>query len=138
MNSGGPGGYPTKVRRPQTGATRNSSSPQQPGVGSGGGGGTGGADPCNLRFEARLNDPQIPVVNLMVVNSCLDIQLRQVDGNPVIQVLFRGQHAGTISITPALGQFAQCLADGVSYKGTVVALNRPGYVKMKVERGTCS
>jgi hypothetical protein len=137
MNSGGPGGYPTRVRRPKAEPTPKQKTPKQSGDGSGGAGGSGGSDPCDLRFDVHLNNPQIPVIRLMQVGSCLDIHFQQGAMNPVIQVLFQGQFAGSIATTTALGQFTQCLTAGVSYKGTVIEFRLPGYVKIRVERGTC-
>lgn len=137
MNSGGPGGYPTRVRRPKSEPNRRQKPPKQSGDGSGGAGGAGGSDPCNLRFDAVLNNQQLPIIKLMQVGSCLDIQLQQGIANPVIQVFFKGQFAGTITTSTFLGQFTQCLTAGVRYKGIVIGHSLPAYANIRVEMGTC-
>ena len=103
------------------------------GGGGGGGGGDGGGEEidCNkLRFEAQLASPQAAVVATLSVGEVLDVDVVNMSGQLVVQVLKGGSAAGGLA-GPDATRLRNCIGNGHQYKATVRTING-GQVRVQV------
>jgi hypothetical protein len=101
----------------------------------GGGGGGGGHDyesPCDkLHFEAQLTSPQPAVVKTLALKEVLDIEVVNLKGQLVVQVLKKGKVAGGLA-GPDATRLRNCIEQGHDYSATVRSING-GQVRVIVE-----
>jgi hypothetical protein len=101
--------------------------------GSGGGGGDVGYElSCDqLKFEAQLTSPQPAVVASLKVGDVLDIDVANMKGQVIVQVLKGKQAAGGLA-GPDATRLRNCMEQGNKYKATVRSVNG-GQVRVVVE-----
>lgn len=102
--------------------------------GSSGGGGASPdyESPCDtLRFEAQLTSPQPAVVSTLKPGELLDIEVVNMKGQLVVQVLKSGQAAGGLA-GPDATRLRNCIEKGHEYKAKVLTING-GQVRVFVE-----
>lgn len=103
--------------------------------GSGGGGYGGGpsySSPCDtLRFDSQLSSPQAPVVATLSPGAVLPVEVVQMKGQVVVQVLHNGQPAGGLT-GPEATQLRNCIEQGHDFNATVLQVNG-GQVRVRVE-----
>lgn len=103
--------------------------------GSGGGSYSGGpsyTSSCDtLRFDSQLSSPQAPVVASLTPGDVLLIEVVQMNGQVVVQVLHNGQPAGGLA-GPEATQLRNCIDQGHNFTATVLQVNG-GQVRVRVE-----
>lgn len=102
--------------------------------GSSGGGGSPPEheSPCDkLRFEAQLTSPQPAVVSTLKPGDLLDVQVVNMKGQIVVQVLIKGRPAGGLA-GPDATRLRNCIERGHEYSAKVLAING-GQVRVFVE-----
>jgi hypothetical protein len=103
--------------------------------GGGGGGGGGGApdddvDCDKLKFEAQVTSPQASVVGTLSVGDVLEVNVVNMKGQMVVQVVKNGKPAGGLA-GPDATRLRNCINDGHRYKATVRTING-GQVRVQV------
>lgn len=101
--------------------------------GSGGGGWANepSVDTCAaLRETTTLNSPQKGVINALNVGSLLDVTLHTQGKAVIVQALYHGQVAGTIT-SSIIQKLAECINGGHVYVAEVIEL-KGGACKVRV------
>jgi len=104
------------------------------GGGVGGGGGASGANPCILILDTNLFGPVPGVADQLASGDPLEIRLA---GTAPAQVgVFASSQGsaqvGSIAGLRQLPTLIECLANGVAYTGTVIAVNGPD-IQIRIE-----
>jgi hypothetical protein len=102
--------------------------------GGGGGGGGGGSDnvPCEeLKFDAQLTSPQPSLVKELSVGQVLDVNIVNVKGQQLLQVLKNGQPVGGLIGSDA-ARLRECILGGHHFNATVMSING-GQVRVHIE-----
>lgn len=105
----------------------------------GGGSGSGPRkDPCDISQVVNLIGTDDSILAKLKVGSCLEIQLIKQAGAPRVIAVQGGTLVGSLSGLPALSRLTKCLEDGVPFRATILEIQLPGMVKVKLERGSCA
>lgn len=100
----------------------------------GGGGGGGGRDygPCEeLKFDAQLTSPQPMVVQTLSAGEILQVNIVNLKGQQILQVLKNGEPVGGL-IGGDAGRLRECILAGHDFNATVLTING-GQVRVHVE-----
>lgn len=101
--------------------------------GSGGGGWANepSVDTCvSLRETTTLNSPQKAVISSLSVGSLLDVTLSSQGKAVIVQALYQGQVAGTIT-SSIIQKLAECINGGHQYVAEVIDV-KGGACKVRI------
>lgn len=92
-------------------------------VGSGGGGGSGGEEKCPRILKGiNLVSPNPRVLSELKIGSQLDLDVKEVNGNSSLRVLFNNEEAGAI-VSPHTSQLIDCIQKEYRYIAIVTSLD---------------